>query len=60
VDGQIVGTWKRTLKKDALAITATPFAKLKRAETHAFTEAAIHYGKFLDASAVPISFANTK
>jgi len=60
VDGQIVGTWKRTLKKDALAITATPFAKLKRAETHAFTEAANHYGKFLDASDVPISIAETK
>jgi hypothetical protein len=54
VDGQVVGTWKRTLKKDALAITPTPFAKLKRAETRAISEAAGRYGKFLGASDISL------
>jgi Winged helix DNA-binding domain len=52
VDGQVVGTWKRTLKKDTLAISPIPFTKLKRAETHAIAEAAKRYGKFLGASVV--------
>jgi len=50
VDGQVVGTWKRTLKKGALVITPSPFTKLKRAETHTISEAASRYGKFLGAS----------
>jgi DNA glycosylase AlkZ-like len=52
VDGQIVGTWKRTLKKDSLAISPSPFAKLKRTETSAIAEAANRYGKFHGASVV--------
>jgi len=52
VDGQVVGTWKRTLKNDTLAISLSPFAKLKRAETRAIAEAANLYGKFLGASVV--------
>ncbi|HEY8459727.1 MAG TPA: winged helix DNA-binding domain-containing protein [Blastocatellia bacterium] len=52
VDGQIVGTWKRTLKKDALVISPSPFTKLTRAETRAFAEAANRYGKFLGASMI--------
>jgi Winged helix DNA-binding domain len=52
VDGQVVGTWKRAIKKDELAISPNPFAKLKRAETHAIAEAADRYGKFLGASVV--------
>jgi len=52
VDVHIVGTWKRTLKKNTLAISPSPFAKLKRAESHAIAEAANRYGKFLGASVV--------
>lgn len=52
VDGQVVGTWKRTFKKDSLAITPSPFAKFNRAETRAIAEAASRYGKFLGASVV--------
>jgi hypothetical protein len=55
VDGQVVGTWKRTIRKDALVITPSPFSKLKRAETRAFAEAAKRYGEFLDASVVVMS-----
>jgi hypothetical protein len=54
VDGQVVGTWKRTLKKDSLAISPSPFAKLKRAEIRAIAEAANRYGKFLGASVVSL------
>jgi DNA glycosylase AlkZ-like len=48
--GRVVGTWKRALKKDALVVTLSPFAKLKQAETRAFIPAANRYGKFLGAS----------
>ena len=51
VDGQVVGTWKRTLKKDAIVITPSLFGKLNRAETHAIAEAANRYGDFLNAPA---------
>jgi hypothetical protein len=54
IDGQVVGTWKRALKKDTLVITPSPFAKLKRAETRAIAEAAGRYGKFLGASDVSL------
>jgi winged helix DNA-binding protein len=54
VDGQVVGTWKRTLKKDSLTLTPSPFAKLKLAETRAIAEAANRYGKFLGASVVSL------
>ena len=47
LDGQVVGTWKRTLTKGSVAITLRPFNALKRAEKHAFTEAAGRYGAFL-------------
>ena len=52
VDGQVVGTWKRKINKDGLAITPSPFTKLKRAETGALAEAASRYGEFLGASVV--------
>jgi hypothetical protein len=52
VDGQVIGTWKRALKKDTLVITPSPFAKHKSAETRAIAEAANRYGKFLGASVV--------
>jgi hypothetical protein len=47
VDGQVVGTWKRTLKKDGVVITPTPFAKLNKAEARALAVAAEHYGQFI-------------
>jgi Winged helix DNA-binding domain len=54
VDGQVVGTWKRTLKIDSLTVTPSPFAKLKLAETRAIADAANRYGKFLGASVVSL------
>jgi hypothetical protein len=52
VNGRVIATWKRALKKDVLAISHSPFAKLKRADTNAIAEAANRYGKFLGASDV--------
>jgi hypothetical protein len=52
MDGQVVGTWKRALKKGSLTITPSSFAILKRAETRAISKAASRYGKFLGASVV--------
>ena len=47
IDGQIVGTWKRTLKKSAVVITPSSFARLNEGETRAFAAAASRYGEFL-------------
>lgn len=52
VDGQVVGAWKRALKKGAVAISLHPFTKLNQAETRAIAKAADRYGKFLDTAAV--------
>jgi hypothetical protein len=48
IDGQVVGTWKRTLKKQGeVVVTPTPFAPLSKAEKRALTLAARRYGAFL-------------
>jgi hypothetical protein len=47
IDGQIVGTWKRTFSKGVVVITADTFAKLTDAASDAFAEAAHRYGVFL-------------
>jgi hypothetical protein len=52
INGQVVGTWKRTWKKGAVMITLSPFTSLKKAETRALTMAAHQYGAFLDLPAV--------
>ncbi|HZB46460.1 MAG TPA: crosslink repair DNA glycosylase YcaQ family protein, partial [Pyrinomonadaceae bacterium] len=53
VDGQVVGTWKRELKKESVVITPFLFAKLKPAERHAVAAAARRYGEFLGMTVVP-------
>jgi hypothetical protein len=52
IDGLVVGTWKRTLKKGSVVITPSPFTLLKKAEKHAFAIAARQYGAFLELPAV--------
>jgi Winged helix DNA-binding domain len=47
VNGRIVGTWKRTLKKDAVVITPDFFVSPTEAEMRAFAAAAERYGKFV-------------
>ena len=52
VNGQIVGIWKRVLKKDSLVITPSYFAKLNKTQTRAVAEAASDYGEFFGVSVV--------
>jgi hypothetical protein len=47
-DGQVVGSWQRTLKSNAVAITPSPFKKFNAAEARAFDQAASRYRKFLN------------
>jgi len=52
IDGRVVGIWKRTIKKDAAIIEATPFALLGPAEAQALEAAAARYGQFIGLPAV--------
>lgn len=47
IDGQYVGTWERTLKKDAVIIQINPLIKLGKEENQAIVDAARRYGDFL-------------
>jgi hypothetical protein len=51
LDGQIVGTWTRTIKKDAVMITPNLFIPLNEAETRSFAASANRYGAFLGKAA---------
>jgi hypothetical protein len=48
IDGRIVGTWKRTLKKYAVAIELKLLTSLNNAQTRALDTAIDRYAKFLD------------
>lgn len=47
LDGQVVGTWKRSLKKERVLIEADLFGELTLAEKHRLELAAAGYGRFL-------------
>ena len=47
VDGQVVGTWKRSVKKGKLLITLTPFHAREAEKRSALTVAAEQYAAFL-------------
>jgi hypothetical protein len=47
IDGQIVGGWRRALKRDVVIIELTLITDLAKAEKQAVAEAADRYGKFL-------------
>ncbi len=48
INGQVAGTWKRTLKKDAVIIELNPFAPLTKSEKQMVSAAAQKYGEFLE------------
>lgn len=48
INGQVVGTWKRTFKKEAVAIALNPFQGLNEAEVHPIAVAAERYGLFVN------------
>lgn len=47
IDGQVVGTWKRVLKKETVALTPDWFTKPDEAYQQAFRQAAGRYVAFL-------------
>jgi hypothetical protein len=52
IDGSVVGTWKRTVKKGTLAIDLASFQSLTAAENSAVSAAAERYGDYLGMPAV--------
>ena len=50
INGQVAGTWKRTINKSAVVIELNPFTPLSKAEKQAVSLAVDQYGKFLDMS----------
>jgi len=52
INGRVVGTWKRAIKKSSVEIIASPFSPLKKTERRAFDEAAERYAAFMSLSAV--------
>jgi hypothetical protein len=47
IDGQVAGTWKKTVKKTSMIISIGSFATLKKAAKPRLIEAADRYGAFL-------------
>jgi hypothetical protein len=47
IGGRVVGTWKRTLRRDRVDIAVRPLRKLTPAEKTAIAEVAEGYGRFL-------------
>lgn len=47
IEGRVVGTWKRTLKKDAVLIVPSPFTSFSRVGKDAIAAAAERYAKFV-------------
>jgi hypothetical protein len=50
VDGQLVGGWKRTLRKNAVVVELNLLAGLSELEKKAVAAAAEAYGRFLELS----------
>lgn len=50
--GRVVGTWKRTLRKDNVLMTFSPFTALDEAQVQAITASAEQYGRFLGKRAI--------
>jgi hypothetical protein len=52
IEGRVVGTWKRTFKKDTVVIEKKPFMPLSQAQSQAITVAAQRYGRYTGMSPV--------
>ncbi|MGZ6304715.1 MAG: winged helix DNA-binding domain-containing protein, partial [Ktedonobacteraceae bacterium] len=48
LDGLVVGTWKRTIKKDKVTLTPSLFTTLTKAESRALVESSTRYSTFLN------------
>ena len=56
LDGRITGTWKRTVRRDALVIEASLFRELTKSQMQALSHAAQRYGAFLE---MPVELIHT-
>ena len=54
IKGQIVGTWKRTLKKEMVVVETNLFTRLTKAENRAVALALQRYGEFLELPVVGV------
>lgn len=45
--GQLAGTWRREIRKGAIAMTVKPFQAMKRNEREEVEKAAVKYGEFM-------------
>jgi winged helix DNA-binding protein len=54
INGRLAGTWKRTLRKDAVIVESNTFKQLTKVESRALAAAARRYGKFLQ---LPVEMA---
>jgi hypothetical protein len=52
IDGQISGTWKRTLRKNEVAMEVVPFTALGKTQNQAVLAAAQRYGEFVQLTVV--------
>jgi hypothetical protein len=55
IDGQILGTWRRTLKKKAVVVEILPFRPFNAAEESAVNAALARFGHFLDRPVVRVT-----
>lgn len=51
IDGRVVGTWKRTIKRNSVAVTLAPFGTLSAASLDSVAAAVARYGQFLGLAA---------
>lgn len=58
LDGQIVGTWKRVLKKDTVAVLIDTFQALSQPGNRAVTKATTNYASFLNLQLVSAKAAS--
>ena len=54
-DGRVVGTWKRTFKKDSVVLTVPPFAPLSEARNRALNAAVERYCRFVGMPATVVT-----
>jgi len=54
IEGRVCATWKRVVKKNTVAITAQPFAPLRKRDCVALQAAAERYAQFLGVGAASI------
>jgi hypothetical protein len=47
IGGRVIGTWKRTIKRDAAEIEIKPLTRMSKTQEKAIDAAARRYGRFL-------------